>query len=322
MKKIDMPQDEQSRLQALRSLDILDTRPEERFDRLTRLAKRMFGVPIAAVNLVDENRVWLKSHIGLVDASETSRDISFCGHAFLSDGVFIVPDTLEDPRYLDHPFVLGEPHIRFYAGCPLTVNGYKLGILCIVDQSPRSFDKEDIQALQDLASMAERELTAIQLATLDELTNISNRRGFRVLAQSSLNFCNRHKIPATLIFLDVDNFKKINDTFGHAEGDAALITFTKQMKSAFRESDIFARLGGDEFVVLLTSTSKQQAEHVIEKFSQALKAYYQQANRGYDFSFSYGIVEYDPEQHGVIEELLAVGDTLMYEAKNAKRRLR
>ncbi len=318
MKKPDIPQDEQARLETLRSLNILDTLPEERFDRLTRLAKRMFGVPIALVGLVDENRQWFKSNIGL-GASETSRDVTFCGHAILGNEAFIIPNTLEDPRFADNPAVLNDPKIRFYAGCPLAVNGYKLGTLCISDMTPRSFGKEDIEALQDLASMAERELVAVQLATLDELTNISNRRGFIVLAQLSLNFCVRHKIPAALIFMDLDKFKLINDTFGHAEGDAVLCAFARQMKSTFRDSDLFGRLGGDEFVALLGGTSKQQAENVIKKFSHLLKKFNKEANRGYDISFSYGIVEFNPEKHCAIEELLAVGDSLMYEVKNAKR---
>ncbi|MDP1696713.1 MAG: sensor domain-containing diguanylate cyclase [Xanthomonadaceae bacterium] len=318
MKKPDIPQDEHTRLKTLRSLDVLDTLSEERFDRLTRLAKRMFRVPIALVSLVDENRQWFKSCIGL-DASETSRDISFCGHAILGNGVFIIPDTMEDQRFADNPLVLSDPSIRFYAGCPLSLNGYKLGTLCIIDQKPRSFENEDIEALRDLASMVERELASFQLATVDELTNISNRRGFMVLAQQSLNLCARQRIPATLVFMDLDKFKPINDKFGHAEGDLALITFANQMKSSFRDSDVVARLGGDEFVVLLTNTSKLQAEEFIARFDHSLKKYNQEEDRGYDIAFSHGVVEFSPEKHPAIEELLANGDSIMYEVKKAKR---
>jgi len=317
LKKPAIPQDEQVRLNMLRSLDVLDTQPDERFDRLTRMAKRMFGVPIALVSLVDENRQWFKSCIGL-GVSETSRDISFCGHAILSDGVFVIPNTLEDKRFADNPLVLGDPHIRFYAGCPLILNGLKLGTLCIIDKQPRSFDQEDIEALQDLAAMVERELAALQLATLDELTNIANRRGFMVLAQHSLNFCARQKMAASLVFLDLDKFKPINDNFGHAEGDRALIAFATQMKNSFRDSDVFGRLGGDEFVVLLANTSKQQAEIIIGNLNSTLKKYNQDANRGYDIEFSYGIVQFNPENHSAIEELLANGDALMYEVKRQR----
>jgi diguanylate cyclase (GGDEF)-like protein len=318
LKKPDIPQDELTRLETLRSLDVLDTLPEERFDRLTRMTKRMFGVPIALVSLVDENRQWFKSRMGL-GATETSRDISFCGHAILGEDVLIIPNAMEDERFADNPLVLNDPNIRFYAGCPLSVNGNKLGTLCIIDQMPRNFGKEDIEALKDLASMVERELAAIQMATMDELTGISNRRGFMMLAKYSLDLFTRTKIPATLFFLDLDKFKPINDTFGHAEGDAALIAFASQLKSTFRDSDLFARLGGDEFVVLLSNASKQQAEEAIGRFRRSLMKYNQDANRGYNISFSYGIVEFNPETHSSIDDLLADGDSLMYEVKAKKR---
>lgn len=317
MKKPDIPDDERARLEKLRLLNVLDTLPEERFDRLTRMAKRMFGVPIALVSLVDKNRQWFKSCVGL-RASETSRDISFCGHAILGNDVFIIPNAVEDERFADNPLVLTDPNIRFYAGCPLALNGYRLGTLCIIDRKPRRFELEDVEALKDLASMVERELAAVQLATLDELTNISNRRGFKVLAQHSLSLCARQKIPSALAFLDLDKFKPINDKFGHAEGDRVLITFAGLMKSCFRDSDIFARLVGDEFVVLLTNTSKQQAEGAMTRFKHSLEKYNEEVDRGYNIAFSYGIVEFNPEQRTAIDELLAIGDSLMYEVKRSK----
>jgi diguanylate cyclase (GGDEF)-like protein len=282
------------------------------------MATRMFGVPIALVSFVDENRQWFKSCVGL-GASETSREISFCGHAILGNGVFVIPNAFEDQRFADNPLVLNDPNIRFYAGCPLSLNGHKLGTLCIIDKMPRSFEKEDVETLKDLASMVERELAAVQLATMDELTNISNRRGFMMMAQHSLSLCTRQNIPAALVFLDLDKFKLINDKFGHAEGDRVLTTFASQMKHSFRASDLFARLGGDEFVVLLTNTSMQQAEKIIGKFHHSLKKCNQEADRGYEIAFSHGIVEFNPEKHTSPEELLADGDLLMYAQKEAKR---
>jgi diguanylate cyclase (GGDEF)-like protein len=316
LKKPDIPPDEETRLEALRSLGVLDTAPEQRFDRLTRMAKRMFGVPIALVSLVDENRQWFKSCVGL-SATETPRDISFCGHAILGNEVFVIPDATRDARFADNPLVLNDPKIRFYAGCPLrSLNDSKLGTLCIIDRKARTFSEEDIDALKDLAAMVERELAAVQLATLDELTNITNRRGFMLLAQHSLNLCARQRIPVSLVFLDLNKFKPINDTFGHAEGDKALLAFVEQMKNILRDSDLFARLGGDEFVLLLTNTSAMLAEDVIARFRRALDQYNQQAGRGYDIAFSYGIVEFDPAKHDSVAALLAAGDALMYERKN------
>lgn len=318
MKIPDTLRDEQARLETLRSLDILDTPADERFDRLTRMAKRMFSVPIALVSLVDEKRQWFKSCIGLT-ASETPRDISFCGHAILGNGVFIIPNALEDPRFSDNPLVLSDPNIRFYAGCPLSVNGHKLGTLCIIDQKPRLFGQEDIDALKDLASTVERELMAVSFATMDELTNLLNRRGFVALAQHSLNLCGRQGIPAAVAFLDLDKFKHINDNFGHAEGDRALVAFAVQMKRVLRDSDLFARLGGDEFVAFLANTTEQQAAELMGRLHRCLKEYTQESNCGYDIEFSYGIVEFDPEKPAAIDELLAQGDALMYGVKKGKK---
>ncbi|MGI9285840.1 MAG: GGDEF domain-containing protein, partial [Pseudomonadales bacterium] len=173
--------------------------------------------------------------------------------------------------------------------------------------------------LQDLASMAERELAAVQLATLDELTGVSNRRGFMMLGQHSLNLCIRQALPASLVFIDLNKFKAVNDEFGHAEGDSVLIAFADQIKSVFRDSDLFARLGGDEFVVLLTNASKDLTADIMARFQQSLDKYNMEANRGYDIAFSYGVVEFSPDKHATVEALLAEGDSLMYEHKKAGR---
>ena len=322
MKIPDTPPDEIERLAALHATGILDTASEERFDRLTRTAKRMFGVPIALISLVDGQRQWFKSGAGLDvsgSARETPRDVSFCGHAILGDDVFIIPDASEDQRFLDNPLVVQAPHVRFYAGCPLEVNGHKLGTLCLIDREPRDFDADDMQALRDLTGMVEREIEAVQLATLDELTGISNRRGFMLPAQQCLRMHARNGLAATLVMLDLDHFKRINDNFGHAEGDVALTAFAAQMKRTFRGSDILCRIGGDEFVVLLSGTTWRVADEVMRRFSTSLQAYNHQAGRGYDIAYSHGAVEFDAARHVDVETLLAEGDALMYRLKESRR---
>lgn len=317
MQKPEIPPNEKSRLETLRTLGVLDSPKEERFDRLTRMARRMFDVPIALVSLVDENRQWFKSCVGIT-AVETTREISFCGHTILDDEIFIVPDASVDSRFSDNPLVLEHPNIQFYAGCPLVVDGHRLGTLCIIDQVPRGFEDDDICALKDLASTVELELSAMQLATHDELTGILNRRGFLSLAQNSLNLSLRNEFPVTLVYLDLDKFKYINDNFGHAVGDGILITFVGLLNNAFRESDVIARFGGDEFVLLLNSTSTKEAEKVIEKFSASLKTLNKEQNAPFDILFSFGIVEFNADVHDDIETLLSDGDKLMYECKYAK----
>jgi diguanylate cyclase (GGDEF)-like protein len=283
------------------------------------MAQRLFNVPIALVSLVDENRQWFKSCIGLT-AKETSRDVSFCGHAILDDQIFIIPDTAEDERFADNPLVINEPHIRFYAGCPLRfTDGSRLGTLCIIDTKPRNLSNDDIETLKDLASTAERELAAIELATIDELTKIPNRRGFMMLSQHSLNLCTRQKIPATLVFMDLDKFKQINDMFGHAEGDKVLKIFANQISSECRESDLFARLGGDEFVILFINTTTNATKDTIIRLQQSLNEHRPETNNSYDISFSYGMVSFDPDKHNTIKALLEDGDSQMYQHKNTNK---
>lgn len=313
-----MPIDEAKRLATLKSLDILDTKAEERFDRITRMAKRMFHVPIALISLVDSERQWFKSCIG-VSVSETSRDISFCGHTILGDDVLVVNNALDDPRFFDNPLVLEPPYIRFYAGCPLVVNGYKIGTLCIIDPEIRFFDQDDIEALKDLASTVEFELSAVELATMDDLTGIANRRGFLILAQNNLHLSLRTKVPVSLVYMDLDYFKRINDSLGHAEGDSVLINFANLLKAFFRRSDTLGRLGGDEFVITFNNTTKDQAEMNMLRFNLALKKHNQKMNRNYNVSFSYGIVEFNPIKHTSINELLSDADDIMYQLKNAKK---
>jgi diguanylate cyclase (GGDEF)-like protein len=325
VKSPEIPLNEECRLNKLRSLNILDTPAEERFDRLTRLAKRMFNVPIALVSLIDDNRQWFKSCQGL-NVSETPRDISFCGHAILDDEILMVTDTLEDERFADNPLVLGEPHIRFYAGCPLrSEDGSRLGTLCIIDQMPRLFNSDDLNELKSLAELVERELMLDSLAKMDNLTNILNRRGFITIAQNSLNLCTRHRISVSVVFLDLDKFKQINDSFGHAEGDKVLIKFAENMTKIFRMSDVIARLGGDEFAVLLTGTTNEQAKEVIDRFEKSIQSYNQEEKRGYDINFSDGIVTIDfskessnVDQSHSIEALLDQADALMYVNKKLK----
>ena len=313
-----IPNNEATRLETLRALRILDSAPEERFDRLTRMAKRMFGVPISLVSIVDSDRQWFKSAQGL-DATETPRDISFCGHAILGDDLFLIPNATEDERFHDNPLVTDAPNIRYYAGCPLRVaNGHKMGTLCLIDDKPRELSDEDKELLQDLAMMAEQEIAALQLATLDELTMISNRRGFMSLAKHGLAMCKRNSLDATLILFDLDEFKPINDTFGHAEGDRALVAFSDMLKHELRDADVFARLGGDEFVALVTGTNEENVAHILTRMQTSLSAYNAEQKRGYNLKFSAGFVTVN-ENNASIEAMLEAADAKMYENKKNKK---
>ncbi|MBK1886470.1 ATP-binding protein [Marinobacter sp. DY40_1A1] len=164
MKEPEVPANESDRQAALDQLRILDTPPEARFDRLTRMAARLLDVPIALISLIDRDRQWFKSCVGL-DVSETPRSISFCGHAILIGQPLLVEDASTDERFRDNPLVTGAPNIRFYAGTPLhSADGYALGTLCVIDRIPRKLSKEDLQCLRDIADCIEEQISARELA--------------------------------------------------------------------------------------------------------------------------------------------------------------
>ncbi|HGE6050245.1 diguanylate cyclase domain-containing protein [Vibrio cholerae] len=311
------PDNEVQRLRHLNTLAILDTAAEERFDRITRLARRLFNVPIALISLVDENRQWFKSCYGL-NVSETSRDISFCGHAILGKKVFVIEDASQDPRFADNPLVTDAPNIRFYAGVPLLYeDSLALGTLCIIDNKPRQLTQDELLDFYDLAKMAERELASSHTASLDDLTQISNRRGFMLMAHKSMMYCQMSGLSYSIAYFDLNYFKIINDEYGHQEGDIALQAFANTMRHCFRESDVFARLGGDEFAVFMSGTSQSVAHQVVHRFQEALEKYNDAASKPYQLSFCYGIVS-TSEVDICLEQLLSQADKVMYEQKKCR----
>jgi GAF domain-containing protein len=146
-----IPENEAERLNTLRGYGILDTHPEDRFDDLTRLATLICGTPISLISLVDEDRQWFKSKTGL-EMCQTPREEAFCAHAIMSPELLLVPDASQDPRFATNPLVLGELHVRFYAGAPLTApNGHHLGALCVIDRVPRQLSREQLESLRILS---------------------------------------------------------------------------------------------------------------------------------------------------------------------------
>lgn len=167
-----LPDDEASRLAALRVYQILDTPPEPAYDNLVRLVSAICGAPIALVSFVDEGRQWFKARLGL-EAAETPRDMAFCAHAILHDELFVVDDARDDPRFADNPLVRGDPLMRFYAGAPLRARGgERLGTLCVIDHIPRQLTPGQREALAALKQQAEAHLElrmrAFELAAAEE----------------------------------------------------------------------------------------------------------------------------------------------------------
>jgi len=187
-----------ARISSLVKLDVLDTPPEERFDRITRLAKRMFDVPIALISLVDTERQWFKSKQGL-SAEETPRKYSFCAHAITlpsmnnpAHRIMEISDTLQDQLFHDNPLVTGDPHIRFYAGFVLqSYDEYNLGTLCIIDDKPKKLSREEREAFFDLGMVAQNALQSLRYEDRDLHTGLYNRRGFYSVVDYALDSCIR-----------------------------------------------------------------------------------------------------------------------------------
>ncbi len=310
-----IPVDEEERLASLRALGILDTPAEERFDRITRMAQRVLGVPMAAVTFVDGDRQWFKSRQGL-SASETPREDSFCAHVVVEDELMHVPDASADARFSDNPLVTGDPSIRFYAGSPIKgPDGANLGALCALDSQPRELSEDDRATLGDLAAMAEQEIAALHLAISDELTNLANRRGFVLLGTHFLQVAARMKFPVVLVYVDLDGMKTVNDTLGHDVGDRMLKDAAEVLKTTFRGSDVVARMGGDEFAVMLTGVAATGADEAIARLEAAL------AERGenpYRLRMSVGRSEPAGNSPGRLEDMLAEADARMFEHKRGK----
>jgi diguanylate cyclase (GGDEF)-like protein len=247
------PENETERLEELRSLEIV-IGPDERFDRITRLAQRLFGVPMVAITLVEEDQLRHLSRQG-VEPGETAREDSFAAHVILEEDLTLVPDATRDARFSDNPIVVADAGVRFFAGATIHgPRGSKLGSLSLFDTRPHDLSTRDAETLRELATMVERELGEVGNEYVDALTGLSNRRAFELSAATLLDVCRRRGIDATLLSFDLDGFEAINETFGTAEGDEALVQFARHLAATFRSSDVIARYGGDEFLALLVDT--------------------------------------------------------------------
>lgn len=180
-----IPVDDAERLEALGSLDLLDTAPEERFDRITRVLSLVMNVPMAYISLVDSDRQWFKSSCGLT-VTETPRGVSFCGHAILADEPMVIPDALEDERFCDNPLVTGDPFVRFYAGHPIAgPGGQKVGTLCVADRRPRDLEPAEIEVLKEMARLVERELGLTEVVHLQRDLIASQKTLMHELSQAA-----------------------------------------------------------------------------------------------------------------------------------------
>ena len=308
---------ERARLDALDRLDILDTPSEEAFDRITRLTRKIFDVPAALVSFIDGHRQWYKSSLGM-SATEIPREESFCRHVIEEDRTMIVPDVSKCERFAQHPRVVGDPYVRFYAGVPLrTRDGHSVGTLCIFDTKPRDFAARDEELLSDLANMAADELQLRLCATTDPLTGALSRRAFKEEVERATSLALRHHDDLSIIAIDLDYFKSINDTHGHAAGDAVLRKVVELCREQLRNTDLFGRLGGEEFAALLPQTGAVGAMDVAERMRKAVAAsVIEHGSTRLMATASLGVASLDATARDA-DILLSRADTALYQAKEA-----
>jgi diguanylate cyclase (GGDEF)-like protein len=346
-----LPENEAARLEALRDFAILDTLPEQSFDDLTFLASEICGTPVALISLIDEERQWFKSKLG-IEVAETPRDLAFCSHAIIDPGqLLIVDDASQDPRFADNPLVTSAPFIRFYAGAPLvTSQGDGLGTLCVIDKIPRQLSEAQQRALAALsrqamanlelrkavASLAEQALerqryqqeleqvrhelekanALLEHQTLtDSLTGLLNRRAFDQILEREIERSQRYSTPLSLALVDIDFFKQFNDEFGHLEGDTALRQTSELLARASRLSDTVARIGGEEFAIVLPGVDLEKATALGERVRKevAEAAWPRRA-----ITVSLGITQLRGSTDSR-SQLLTRADQALYRAKNAGR---
>lgn len=314
MKPPVIPANETDRLQSLRESGLLETDHHQPYDRITRLAKRLFNVPVAMINLIDE-RTQVSLSVDGPAANTQPRNVSFCGHTILTQQPLVVIDTHQDPRFNDNPLVTGTPGVRFYAGIPLRLpDGAAIGSLCVVDNVSREFSAADIAALTDLAALAEDEFAAATAATTDELTGLFNRRGFNQFAAFALSSARRRAEPLTLAWLDLNRFKHINDFYGHAQGDIALKAMAALLRASFREADLLVRYGGDEFAVLFADTDEQGAWTAMQFLNEQVAQFNQKGQHPWTLAFSWGVSEFDHQMND-LQHWLKIADDKMFAMK-------
>ncbi|MDR3689739.1 MAG: sensor domain-containing diguanylate cyclase [Fimbriimonas sp.] len=346
-----IPDNEDRRLESLARYHIVDTLAEQAYDDIAQIASQICGTNIALVSFVDEKRQWFKAKVG-IDLSETPRDIAFCAHAILDpENLMLVRDAPEDVRFADNPFVNSAPYIRFYAGAPLVASdGAALGTLCVIDYQPRVLSDMQLDMLRALSRQVvaqlelrralfelnqhvreraayeerleayQRKLESINAlleadSQTDKLTGLSNRRHFDEVLTEEFDRAKKRGRPLSLLLLDIDRFKALNDSFGHSVGDEALKHVSRLLEENKRLPDFVARYGGEEFAVILPGTDEEGAEILAERIRKGI----QNASWSHrPVTVSIGVCTYRVSDHSPMQ-LVSTADEALYRAKSGGR---
>lgn len=277
-----LPDNEASRLAAVRALEILDSPPEAEFEAITRIAARLFGTPMAVVSLMDADRQWFKARLGL-EAPELARSDALCALTLAQPVAHhqpvVISDLWQDPRTMHNPLVTGPTQWRFYAGAPLfDAFGHGLGSVAVMDTAPRSFNMAQRHALSDLAQMAlkamEGRLSSLTLARtghIDPLTGLSGRSQFDLALAVELRHAMRTGEPFTVLSMALDGLQTVADGFGAQAAEEVLREVSQRLATQVRLGDVLSRLDEDEFAVVMRHGDQSSAEMLVSRMVNAVK---------------------------------------------------
>jgi EAL domain-containing protein (putative c-di-GMP-specific phosphodiesterase class I)/GGDEF domain-containing protein len=314
---------EQERLRLLRRTRLLDTAPTEDFDRITRLARQMFGMPIALMALVDENRQWFKSRQGM-EATQTDRQSSFCTHAIAQGEVMVVEDALLDPRFAANPLVLGEPRIRFYAGAPLVLpSGHALGSLCVIDHQPRSFGAQEREQLATLAALVMSQIELHQRAgRINEVTRLPNR------AQMALNLeAQRMRTPGErrgMLLIDVMQHQRLQAAVravGIAPLEGVLRLIAERLKDLLGPDWPIYHVSETRFCIRMQGDSREACEQFARRVVEHLETPFACGSVSVELEIEMGLVDFQLDQNSARDALRKAAAALQESSARGRRLL-
>lgn len=333
---------ERDRINLIHEYNILDTPIDDVFDRITAMAARLSGTPISTISLVDESRIWFKSHHGL-EASEIERSPGLCASAILVDDYYVVEDATLNPLAKDNALVTSDFGLRFYAAVPLKANeGINIGVLSIADFKPRTISDREIDDLKTFAKIVmhlielhqssgkiqslNTQLAALNQsllieATMDELTGLLNKSAITTQLNKLHTLSQAEHLSLGLIVADIDGFKKINDTYGHAAGDIILIEVAQRIRQAARKTDYIGRIGGEEFLLPVCPCNSKELSDVAERILHIIsdKPFRIDNNQLINVTISLGVF-CSPDTNVIsTEQFFKITDDALYVAKRNGR---
>ena len=326
-----IPIDEAERLLELKSYAVLDTEPEARFDDISELSRRIAGTEIAIISLVDKDRQWFKSSVGLsLPQPETPRSISFCGHTILQRDQLIIEDAQLDPRFADNPLVCGDPGIRFYAGFPLiSANGYALGSLCVISRQPHRLDSDQIDSLRRLAALTVQQLAHLRQAALlssaeqslqaERLRHSSGREGLasldqlisrdQLLQMIELIMAMEVGTPFAVLRCRFRDYDRVNATLGGLIAEDYINEGARRVIAAAPRGSSVARFAEAELVVLLPfDVEEPDVQRVAERIIGFCNQPYRSGSQALSFGVAIGIALFR-QDYETVEAILS--DTTM-----------